>query len=217
MRGAWLLGVLIFIPGQGRAVLGGSPKEFSALLNTGELPPIRLAPLPEHPGAVPAQVRSAVRGSAPKLPLRAVPIFLRTQAAPQLLFQGHPLSEVEKLGEDLRNAVRPQPTLEGFLGAVRDPDPAGRAAAVEAFGYEGNFAAIPYISAVLLRLDELPAVRAAAARALGRVGDRRARSFLASALRGGEPAVRLASAAALERIRSGTRSGGPAVLAASLP
>jgi HEAT repeat protein len=114
----------------------------------------------------------------------------------------HPLSEVERLGEELRDAVRPLPTLEEFLGAVRDPDPRGREAAVAAFGYEGNFAAIPYISAVLLRFDEPVSVRTAAARALGRIGDRRARSFLSRALRGaGDESLREALRAALDAAR----------------
>jgi len=94
---------------------------------------------------------------------------------------------------------------------------AGREAALEVFGYDGNFAAIPYVSAVLLRLDEHLGVRVAAARALGRIGDRRARSFLARALRDGEPDVRLASAAALARIRAAARRPGGVAPGASLP
>jgi HEAT repeat protein len=163
MRSAWLLGVFLLTPGAGFCAPAPTPRELSDLLNSGELPPIKLVPASPRP-----------RRARPPAPAAALP-------APLL---PHPLSEVERLGEELRDAVRPLPTLEEFLRAVRDPDPRGRAAAVAAFGYEGNFAAIPYVSAVLLRLDEPLAVRTAAARALGRIGDRRARSFLSRALRG---------------------------------
>ena len=220
MRIAWLLGVLIFIPGRGQAVLGPSPQEFAALLNSGELPPIKLAPLPERPGPAPARLRDPVAAYIPRLPVRGKTILLRAPVlppaspAPQAaaapapaVYLSHSVAEVEKLGEDLRDAVSPLPTLDWFLGAIRDPRPQGRLEAVEAFGYAGNFAAIPYVSAVLLRLDEDLAVRVAAARALGRIGDRRAWSFLARTMGDREPSVRMASALAIGRVtdRGGAR------------
>jgi HEAT repeat protein len=90
--------------------------------------------------------------------------------------------------------------LERFLAELRGADPRGRCEAITAFSYAGNFAAIPYVSAVLLRLDETLSVRVAAARALGSIGDRRARGFLARAVMDREPQVRLASAIALGRV-----------------
>ncbi|MDD5629505.1 MAG: HEAT repeat domain-containing protein [Elusimicrobia bacterium] len=102
--------------------------------------------------------------------------------------------------ESLRDALSPAQSLGGFLAVLREPDPRGRGEAVEAIGYRGNFAAIPYVSAVLLRLDETLFVRVAAAQALGRIGDRRAWSFLLRALKDRQPQVRLASAMALGRL-----------------
>ena len=108
-----------------------------------------------------------------------------------------PDAEVEAFGEDLRDAVAQDSPLDRFLKALHDPDPRRRCEAIAAFGYAGNFAAIPYVSAVLLRLDEELSVRLAAAQALGRIGDRRAWSFLARSVMDDEPRIRLASAIAL--------------------
>jgi len=104
--------------------------------------------------------------------------------------------------EELRDAVAAPPDLEGFRSEIRSRDPGRRRAAVLAFGAPGNFAAIPHVSAVLLRLDEEAPVRAAAAEALGRVGDRRALSFLSQGLQDPDERVRFASALALGRIDS---------------
>ena len=165
----------------------------------------------------PAEVRDAVPAYEPRVAAQDRPIRLRrsrlgrvSRPAPEPrapVAASNPVVEVEQLGEDLRDAVAPVPSLEQFLAALRDPDPRGRCAAITAFGYAGNFAAIPYVSAVLLRLDEDLPVRVAAARALGRVGDRRAWSFLARAVRDHDPQVRLASAIALGRVtdRGGAR------------
>ncbi|MCX5796814.1 MAG: HEAT repeat domain-containing protein [Elusimicrobia bacterium] len=146
-------------------------------------------------GGVPAEPAAKLQpfGSAKELSL-----LLNTGELPPIA--SAPIMEVEKLGEDLRDAVAPVPSLTGLLAALRDPDPRERGEAVAAFGYEGNFAAIPYVSAVLLRLDEPLFVRVAAAQALGRIGDRRAWSFLARAVRDPEPQVRLACAIALGRL-----------------
>jgi HEAT repeat protein len=220
MRIAWLLGVFLFLPQSGRAVLGGTPRERAFLLDAGELPPIKLASLPDRASPEPARLRDPIPAYIPRLPARGKPILLRApvqspaSSAPQAaaapapaVYLSHSVAEVEKLGEDLRDAVAPLPTLDWFLGAIRDPRPQGRLEAVEAFGYAGNFAAIPYVSAVLLRLDEDLAVRVAAARALGRIGDRRAWSFLARTMGDREPSVRLASALAIGRVtdRGGAR------------
>ncbi len=237
MLKVWLLGVIFFQPQMGQAVLGGarvqstakvpatrSSRDLSFLLNTGELPPIALSPLPDHSSPEPVEVRDAVPAHEPRIVINARPIRLRgrrlgraprSAPAPQAasLSAPNPVADVERLGEDLRDAVASVPALDRFLAALRDPDPRGRCEAIEAFCYAGNFAAIPYVSAVLLRLDETLAVRVAAARALGRIGDRRAWSFLARSVMDREPQVRLASAIALGCV---TDRGGVKPLARAL-
>ncbi|HAM35003.1 MAG TPA: hypothetical protein DEB40_07340 [Elusimicrobia bacterium] len=109
--------------------------------------------------------------------------------------------EVERIGEDLRDSLAsPRPTLEQFLISVRQPDSKQRAAAVAAFSTPGNFAAIPYVSAILLRIDEDAAVRMAAAEGLGRIGDSRAQRFLSAALLDSHDGVRFAAVMALGQI-----------------
>jgi len=226
MRNAWLLGVLISLPQPGHAVFAvpklpakgaaaKTSKELAYLLASGELPPIALSPLPDHASPGPLAAGLAVRafhlpplGSGPAIRLRSP-----RPGAASASSLSHSVAEVERLGEDLRDAVSPLPTLDWFLAAVRVPDPRRRGEAVAAFGYPGNFAAIPYVSAVLLRLDEELAVRVTAARALGRIGDRRAWSFLARAVLDGEPQVRFAAAIALGRV---TDRGGARLLSRAL-
>jgi hypothetical protein len=231
MRIAWLFGVIFFQPRPGLAAPGAGlvkpaakapaarrAEELSLLIETGELPPIAPAPLPERSspepveisGAAPARQRRVFAGARRiRLRGRRLGRARRPVPVPQAPVAAlNPAAEVEALGEDLRDAVAPAPSLERFLAALHDPDPRARREAVEAFGYAGNFAAIPYVSAVLLRLDEELSVRVAAARALGRVGDRRAWSFLARAVKDREPQVRLACAVALGRV-AGRGGAGP--------
>jgi hypothetical protein len=204
MRIAWLLGVFLFQPHPGWAASVGSPaqpaarspaaddsKELALLIEAGELPPIALKPLPERPSPEPVAVKAEFAAYEPRIPRSVRTILLRR---PRLARARQPEPAA---GEGLRDAVASPPVLESFLAALRGPDARGRCAAIESFSTEGNFAAIPYVSAVLLRVDEALPVRVAAARALGRVGDRRAWGFLARAVSDREPAVRLASAIAL--------------------
>ncbi|MFA6002808.1 MAG: HEAT repeat domain-containing protein [Elusimicrobiota bacterium] len=102
--------------------------------------------------------------------------------------------------EELRDSVAELPSLESFQEAVRSREPRLRRDAVVAMGRPGNAAAIPYLSAVLLRLDEAPAVRVAAAEALGHIGDRRAWKFLAEAVEDMDEKVRFAATLALGRV-----------------
>lgn len=111
--------------------------------------------------------------------------------------------DFEFMGEDLRDAVASPPTLEWFLEAIRQPGEGQRIEAMESFAYPGNFAAIPYVSAILLRLNEAAPVRVAAARALGAIGDGRACAFLAQALRDPDARVRFQAALALGEIKTG--------------
>ncbi len=130
------------------------------------------------------------------------PGFQKETAAVDESLKITPVSLPERLGEDLRDAVAEPPTLECFLEAMRRPEPRARIAALEAFGYEDNFAAIPYVSAILLRLDEQVTVRVAAAQALGRIADRRSWKFLAGALRDTDARVRFHAALALGNLGS---------------
>jgi HEAT repeat protein len=111
-----------------------------------------------------------------------------------------PVVELPIPREELRDALASPPDLDWFHGELLSHDPLRRRDAVLAFGYPGNFAAIPHVSAVLLRLDEEPPVRVAAAEALGRIGDRRAASFLSQALNDFDERVRFAAALAMGRI-----------------
>lgn len=115
--------------------------------------------------------------------------------------------EIERMGEELRDAVAPLPTLERFLSDIRGDSAAGRSEAVGIFAYPGNFAAIPYVSAVLFRVDEESAVRVAAAEGLGRVGDYRAWRFLARALGDPDAMVGAAAARALGRVMGSSPGG----------
>ena len=111
-----------------------------------------------------------------------------------------PVPELPIPREELRDALSDRPSLESFRAALESRDPSRRRDAVAAFGTPGNVAAIPYISAILMRLDESPAVRVSAAEALGRIADRRACSFLAQGMLDFDERVRFASALALGRI-----------------
>jgi hypothetical protein len=219
MRVAWLFGVLFFQPHLGLAAFGGDIPQplteapMSGLVNDqpllfddGDLPPIALAPLPERSSPEPVAVRDEISAYGPRVVANFRPVRQRHRhscrarrpapvaQAPIAVLSS--VAEVEDIGEDLRDAVASGPSLDGFLAALRDPDPSGRCEAITAYGYAGNFAAIPYVGAVLFRMDEELPVRLAAARALGRIGDRRARSFLARAVLDREPRVRLAAAVA---------------------
>jgi HEAT repeat protein len=109
--------------------------------------------------------------------------------------------------EELRDALASPttddslPSLDRFLEDVRAESAQERMDAVAAFSYPGNSAAIPYVGAVLFRLDEEVSVRVAAAEGLGRVGDRRARRFLTLVLRDPDARVRDAAARALVALK----------------
>jgi len=128
------------------------------------------------------------------------PVRAATSVFPPVAEILAPVAELPIPREELRDAVASPPDLEWFRAEVRGHDPRRRRDAVLAFGTPGNFAAIPHVSAVLLRLDEEALVRVAAAEALGRVGDRRALSFLSQALNDPDERVRFAAALAVGRI-----------------
>ena len=228
MQRAWLLGVFLFLPHAGwTAVVMDLPRISAVPLpersdpdplsaparrwlhdfrNAAPGPVLGLAPHRRAVAARPALEPAAPAVSEVPPAVWEVPqapaerISLRPAQAVPLI--PNPVVEFERLGDELRASVDATPTLDWFLQAVRDPDPKRRAAAAAAFGYPNNFAAIPYVSAVLLRLDEDVSVRVAAAEALGRINDRRAWRFLAQAVADRDAKVRFAAALALAELGS---------------
>lgn len=202
MRRAGILGVFIFLP----AIGGAAP------IPTGE-------PVPGFEGmflpgrARPEPMEAPVGAKAERRPLPApvralVSRYARPAASRDAAEAGPPVTldipggvpEFEALGEGLRDAVSSPPTLAWFREAIRSPEPGRRAAAIEAFGYPGNIAAIPFIGAVMLNFEEEPEVRAAAAQALGRIGANQVRRFLVKGVRDADTRVRFAAVLALGQI-----------------
>ena len=89
------------------------------------------------------------------------------------------------------------PATTALQIGLRDESAAVRLAAVRASARAGNVEAVPYLSAVLLRLDEPPPLRAAAVLALGRIGDWIAVGALGEALMDPDPEIRSAAALSL--------------------
>lgn len=81
-------------------------------------------------------------------------------------------------------------------------DPLARVSAINALGAPGNIRAVPFLGAVLLKLDEPLETRAAAAMALGRVGNWRAHGYLKQAIKDSAKEVRFATALALGKTGS---------------
>ena len=232
MRIAWLFGVFLLWPQPGRAALGRAagnpPRAWSRLPGFDQDLTVVNFPLPVHASPGLLDVRDAVPAYVPRVPKAGSPLTQRAKRrrAPPAQAAAAPIPapdsptpepprpgmEFEALGEDMRDAPAAPPSGDWFLAAIRNPDPQRRCAAMETFGYPGNFAAIPYISAVLLRFDEPLFVRVSAARALGRINDRRAWNFLARAVADREPQVRLAGAIALSHIAG--RGGASALVRA---
>ncbi len=186
----WALGVFLFLPSQ---ALGA---HFPGFLDN--RPPVGL-------DCFRKPLRMA-RKPAPVVHREPLPV-LEPAARPVLSELPPALPEFEAFSENLRghlrDAVATPPTLEWFLEEIRRPKPEQRIAAMESFAMTGNFAAIPYVSAVLLRLDEEVSVRVSAARALGAIGDARACSFLAQGLKDPASQVRFQAALALGEIKTG--------------
>lgn len=98
---------------------------------------------------------------------------------------------------DLRNSLGPKVTIESFLKTFRGTDPVLQRNALRDLGRPGNVAAIPYVGAVLLRLDGSRVNRVAAAEALGRIGEARVAAYPSQAIVDPDPQVRLAAVSAL--------------------
>ncbi|MBI4347687.1 MAG: HEAT repeat domain-containing protein, partial [Elusimicrobia bacterium] len=98
---------------------------------------------------------------------------------------------------DLRDGLNSARGLLFLQAELRSGDWQRRREVIADQAFAGNKAAVPYVGAALLRLNEDPRVRVAAAMTLGRIGDRAGGRFLAEALRDPEVDVRFAVALAL--------------------
>lgn len=111
-----------------------------------------------------------------------------------------PLEALTAEDDDLRDALISPPSPAWLMAGLRASNPADRLAAVHSAAVPRHVAAVPPLSAVMLRLDEKPEIRAAAATALGRIGDAVSAPALGEALNDPVPGVRYAAALALGRI-----------------
>lgn len=111
-----------------------------------------------------------------------------------------PLLALTAEDDDLRDALNSPPSPAWLMNGLRAGDPADRLSAVNSAAVPRHVSAVPPLSAVMLRLDELPEIRAAAATALGRIGDAVAAPSLGEALSDPSTDVRYAAALALGRI-----------------
>ncbi|MFA6003191.1 MAG: HEAT repeat domain-containing protein [Elusimicrobiota bacterium] len=206
---AGILGVFIFLPVMGQAAPIRTDEPLPALADV--FLPDRSSPDPMN---APVSV-TALRSPLP-VPVRALALRYKRRTAvgpggprreppepqaasdlPVTLDMPEGVPEFEVLGESLRDAVSAPPTLEWFREAIRNPEPSQRIAAIEAFSYPGNIAAIPFVSAVLLNFDEESEVRVSAAHALGRIGAAQVRRFLAKGVVDADARVRFAAVLAL--------------------
>ncbi|MBI4423946.1 MAG: HEAT repeat domain-containing protein [Elusimicrobia bacterium] len=97
---------------------------------------------------------------------------------------------------DLRDSPGPAKDVAWLRRELQHDDWDRRRSAVEQAGRPANDAAVPYLGAVVLGLNEDPRVRVAAAVALARIGHPSSARFLGEALRG-DPEVDVRFAAAL--------------------
>ncbi len=98
---------------------------------------------------------------------------------------------------DLRDSLGPARGMLMLQAELRSSDWERRRTVVSDQAFRGNKAAVPYVGAVLLKLNEDGRVRVAAAMTLGRIGDRAGGRFLKEALKDPEVDVRFAVALAL--------------------
>jgi len=94
---------------------------------------------------------------------------------------------------ELRDALNDQPSQAAFMDALRSKDKSRRLSMIRAMGDTADVKAIPYLSAVLLKLDEDVDMRTAAAVSLGRVRHPLAKDYLVQASKDPSPEVRFAA------------------------
>lgn len=111
-----------------------------------------------------------------------------------------PLESLKTSGEDLRDAVAEPTSAAALQAGLRATAVSARMTAVRSVARRRKVDAVPYLSGVLLRLDEPARLRAAAALALGRIGDKIAVPALGEALKDPSPEVRYAAALSLGRL-----------------
>ncbi|MBI5200834.1 MAG: HEAT repeat domain-containing protein [Elusimicrobia bacterium] len=108
-----------------------------------------------------------------------------------------PRPGVVAVEKDLRDSLAPARSMLWLQAELRSSDWERRRQVVSDQAFPMNKAAVPYVGAVLLNLNEDPRVRVAAAMTLGRIGDRAGGRFLKEALDDPEVDVRFAVALAL--------------------
>lgn len=114
----------------------------------------------------------------------------------ELLGEAHAeLPRAEML--ELRDSLNDRPSEAAFMAAMRSKDPSRRLSMVRAMGDTGDVKAVPYLAAVLLKLDVEEPLRAAAAVSLGRIRHPLAKGYLVQAARDPSPQVRFAAVLSL--------------------
>lgn len=147
-------------------------------------PAARILPLPGYTRHIPAHTADAAFPSTEKLFGDSV----------------DPLESLTVAGEDLHDAVASPASANALQIGLRSSVVLTRLSAIRAAAVPRDVSAVPYLSAVMLRLNEDAQVRAAAALALGRINDRVAVAALAEGLKDPSPEVRYAAALSLGRL-----------------
>lgn len=116
----------------------------------------------------------------------------------ELLGEAHnELPRAEML--ELRDSLNDRPSEAAFMKAMRSKNPQRRLGMIRAMGDTADVRAIPYLAAVLLKMDEAAPARVAAAVALGRVKHPLAKGYLVQAARDPSQEVRFAAMLGLGR------------------
>ncbi len=111
-----------------------------------------------------------------------------------------PLDSFGSREDDLRDALASPPSSAALQAGLRAPGSLTRMAAVRNASRPRGVQSVPYLAALMLRLDEPVSLRATAALGLGRIGDGIAINALVEALHDPAPEVRYAAALSLGRM-----------------
>lgn len=112
-----------------------------------------------------------------------------------------PVAQILGAAEPMGTPLKPA-EFDRAVGRLHHEEPVVRKAAVNQLGTPGNVRAVPYLGAVLLKLNEAVEVRVAAAMALGRIKNWRAATFLRQSMKDATREVRFASALALGKTKA---------------
>ena len=99
--------------------------------------------------------------------------------------------------EDLKDSLNSSPADVALQSGLREASLAARLSAIQGASRPRDVAAVPYLTGVMLRLDQPTQLRAAAALGLGFIRDRVAVPALSEALKDPSPEVRYAAALSL--------------------